>query len=271
MAYQVAIIGCGGQGVLSDAPGSGNEHKCISFAKAFKINPNFEIFLFVDSDIEKAQEAKKIWGSNWVTNNLDFAITNIDIFVVTTPDNTHYEILKKLIKYKPKLVVCEKPLCENTQQAREIIKLYKEKNIPILVNYTRRFIPELQQLKKDYKEGKFGELIYARAIFNKGWIHTGSHAIDFFNWLEPGIDCDLDYIKDANYRIWQIELFFEHYYWCEKRIGNMLVPSYYDNHTQHVVKHIYNYLNSLENLFCTAEDALFALEGAENFLNYCGE
>ena len=147
--------------------------------------------------------------------------------------------------------------------AKEIIDLCEHYNVPILVDYTRRFIPELIDLKKRYDSGEFGSFMHGITAFNRGTTHTLSHAIDFLNFLEinplrNNNFFEFDNVKD--YRIWSIDLFFEKFHWSERRIGDMPVPDCYDHHTRYVVDNAYNFLEGKEELRCTAEDGLRALE-----------
>lgn len=242
---KVLIIGCGGQGAFSDAKGSGNEHKTISFAKALKENGDFEVYYF-DKDLSKVSKAIEIWEGYWHTQE------SYDVVIISTPDDTHYESLIETIKLNPKLVICEKPLCNSVSEAKEIVKLYEEIGIPILVDYTRNFIPELIQLK-----GR--KPIEAICYFNRGWMHTATHGISFFEML--GIKNYSLVEMPEGERYWNIEIKFEDgSLWQELRIGDMPVPSYYDHHTKYVIDNAYNFLEGKEELKCTAQDGLKALE-----------
>jgi predicted dehydrogenase len=144
--------------------------------------------------------------------------------------------------------------------AKEIIDLCEHYNVPILVDYTRRFIPELIDLKKRYDSGEFGKLITANYTFNRGWLHTGTHLTDFHNWFFGDGNGKILEVEDVDYRIWSIDLFFEKFHWSERRIGGMPVPDYYDHHTRYVIDNAYGFLEGKEELKCTAEDGLRALE-----------
>jgi hypothetical protein len=124
----------------------------------------------------------------------------------------------------------------------------------MLVGYTRRFIPELQELKKH------GRALYGEALFNRGWLHTGTHAIDFFKMLEC-TECSYNHIEDNLIRVWDIMIKFEDgYIFREHRIGDMPVPDYYDHHARYVIDNAYNFLEGKEELKCTMYDGLKALE-----------
>ena len=265
--HSAIIIGCGGQGCMADAPGSENSEKIISFAHAFAEHEGFFIFGFIDKDKEKANDATKIWGGNIyssIKNAFDVAKMEIygpiDVAVVTTPDDHHYEILKELTDYPLRLVICEKPICNDLEQAREIVALYRAKGIPLMVNYTRNYLPYYENLKQRYESGEFGKIVSANVVFNRGWEHTATHAISFLEWFFNSqyngkiMECETDY------RIWQIDLYFEKYHWREERIGDMPVWDYCDKQTWYVVDNAYNFLEGKEPLKCTGEDGLNALE-----------
>lgn len=253
-------MGAGGQGASADDPKS---KKIISFAHAFKKHPGFGTVTFYDKDSQKAADAALKWNCAW-HNDLKWHLKYCkpDVVCITTPDDTHYEVLKQVADYPPKLVICEKPLCTDFMQGREIVELYEEKNIPILVNYTRRFLPYYKILKDRYDSGELGKLLFVYLIFNRGWEHTASHAFDFLNWLtgnEKHIFMEANYVK-ADYRIWQLNLFFEHDHWREERIGDMPVWGYYDFSHWYVVDNAYAFLNGAADLKCTANDAQKAIE-----------
>jgi len=257
--YKTIIIGLGGQGCLADGLGSGNEDKIISFANAIIKHDGFELVGGCDIDQDKRNNAERYWGMKTFNSFID-CDKHFDVAVVATSDNCHFEILKQLVDYRPKLILCEKPICTDLKQAREIVELYKAKEIPILVNYTRNFLPYYEDLKQRYNSGEFGKIVSANVVFNRGWKHTATHAISFLEWFFDGqyngkiMECETDY------RIWQMDLFFEKYHWREERIGDMPVWDYYDKSHWHVVNNAFQFLEGKEELKCTGEQALRSLE-----------
>jgi len=123
--YSVLLVGLGGQSFRADMPGSGNEHKTISFAKAFTEHPEFRVTMVCDTDRAKANEACTYLacaGNTDVANVLMHPVTDYDVIAIATPDPTHYEILKQIagMEQPPKLVICEKPLCMEVSECQEI-------------------------------------------------------------------------------------------------------------------------------------------------------
>lgn len=266
MSYSVLIIGAGNKGALADAPGSGNENKFLSYAHAAKEHPGLEIMGVVDNDISKIVNACTIWGIPTALSSLNVGLINVspDIAIVSTPDDTHYKILWQLANYPLKLVICEKPLCTDLQQAREIVELYRQKNIPILVDYTRRFIPQYQQMKAEIDTGRWGAFLEGYGYFNRGWLHTGSHMVDFILWMRGTMDGFRITEIGTDYRwIYQIGMFYFKDFFSDHAVNfvkNPHVDSIYDKHLWYVMDNAFEFLEGRQKLLCTGEDALRTLE-----------
>jgi len=259
MTYKALIIGAGKQGAFCDIKGSGCEHKVISHAKAFKMHGGFDLVGFYDTNEQAMLNAAIEWETDWFSSLEEaFDAYDIDVVSICTPDETHYDILDEVYKYNPKLVLCEKPIATDLRQAVDIVARYETQGIPILVDYTRRFIPELQLFKERIEKGEFGKYLYGWGGFNRGWYHTATHMIDFIFWLlGPDTKFEVREIENAGYRIFQIHLFFEQLYW--KMMSGETVDPMFNLHTWYVVDNIYKYLKHDEPLLCTGRDALAAL------------
>lgn len=198
--YNVIIIGAGKIGAFYDDPKNKN---ILTHAHAFKIHEAFNLLGFVDIDKQKTKKAAAMWNCK-VFNNIDkvFYKNKVDIAVVATPDETHYQILKKLSQMPLRLVLMEKPLTKTLKDAEEIYRLYKKKHIPVVVNYTRRFIPELEAVREKIIKERYGNFITGNSYYGKGLIHNGSHNIDLIRWLIGEIkksiilDSEVDYYQN---------------------------------------------------------------------------
>jgi predicted dehydrogenase len=267
MKYNVLIIGAGNKGALSDAPGRGNEHKYLSYAHVVNDHPGFELQSFWDTDKKRQFYAIKLWDAHvlgYCCLKHAFEFDDLDVVIVSTPDETHYDILKQLAEYPLKLVICEKPLCTDLHQAREIVELYQQKNIPILVDYTRRFIPEYQQMKAEIDAGKWGAFLEGYGYFNRGWLHTGSHMVDFVLWMRGTMDGFRITEIGTDYRwIYQIGMFYFKDFFSDHAVNfvkNPHVDIIYDKHLWYVMDNAFEFLEGRQKLLCTGEDALRTLE-----------
>ena len=245
-------MGCGAQG--AGVGQEKNPDKIINFAHALSEHDGFGFVVLYDKDYKKAKNAAEKWNFEWTKGYmypLQMDIDIIDIAIVTTPDNEHYKILKRLAGTRVKLVICEKPICEDLQQARKIVELYKAKEIPLMVNYTRRFLPYYDFLKLENP-------LTGICRFNRGWIHSASHAIDFFNMI--GCKNYEMFESQSDERVWDIRVAYRNFVFTEIRNGDEPVWDYYDKSHMHIINNAYEFLEGREEIKCTGEMALAALE-----------
>ena len=271
--FNCFIIGAGNKGALSDAPGTGNEKKYLSYAHAVIDHPGFNLVGFSDILPEMVQDAERIWGRYMHEKglfNLD-SVNNIDVLIIATSDESHYEYLKELAETDFKLVICEKPLTLEIDQAREIVELYRERNIPLMVDYTRRFIPKFRQFKSEIDGGKTGKHLKSYLYFNRGWIHTATHFTDMALWFNGNMDNIEITEVDADFQwLYQWGMIYEHDTISE-HYGNRQkayeVSNIYDNHLMLVMENAYQFLEGKQDLYCTGADGLRALIETERIKN----
>ena len=178
--YNVLIIGAGDIGAGYDSPDSPNY---LTHAHAFSEHEGFNLLGFVEPNIDAAKSAALKWNTQYFLE-LEEAFkqgNNIDIVTIAVPDELHYSILKKIVKYYPKFVLAEKPLTLSLEEANEIVKLYK--NIPAIVNFKRKFVPEIVKLKERIDNNYYGNFIFGTSYYGKGFYHNGSHLINLMFFL----------------------------------------------------------------------------------------
>lgn len=198
--FNVLIVGAGNIGVLYDMPDS--KH-VLTHAHAFSKHNGFNLLGFVDCDIKKAQKAAKLWKTK-AFSSVDeaFDSNEVDVVCNATPDDLHYDILKKVLCKKARLIFTEKPLTKRIEEARDITKISKKRKIPVVVNYRRRFVPEFIKLAKEIEAGIYGEFLTGTGYYGKGVMHNGSHLIDMLRFLVGEISSSkvvgktFDYKKD---------------------------------------------------------------------------
>ncbi|MBI3633249.1 MAG: Gfo/Idh/MocA family oxidoreductase [Candidatus Vogelbacteria bacterium] len=174
--YKSVVIGAGRIGAFFDSPKSKD---VVTHAHALTKHPRILFEGFFDMDKNKSSSAAKVWGTNSFEDMSDMmTAVRPDIVSVCVPDEYHSNILMSVVDYKPKLVICEKPLTTNLKDSLAVIECYSNKKIPILVNYSRRFSKTFQTLKNDINQNKYGQVLTASGIYTKGILHNGSHLLD---------------------------------------------------------------------------------------------
>lgn len=184
--FNALIVGAGNIGAFFDNPES---EKILTHAHAFTKHAGFKLIGFFDKDIKKAEKAANIWGCNvFESINEAFSSEIIDVVSVAVPDEYHYTVLKEISKFQVKVVFAEKPLTKTVDEAKEIVQIFKDKNIDVIVNYSRRFVPEFEKIKKEIDRGIYGEYLTGTGYYGKGIIHNGSHLIDLLRYFIGEID-----------------------------------------------------------------------------------
>lgn len=108
---------------------------------------------------EKALEFAKKYGIKKVYDNPDemFEDPNVDIVYISTPHNTHINILRKALA-SGKHVLCEKSITLNSNELEEAISLAKENNVILAEAMTLYHMPLYRKLNEVIATGKLGRL-----------------------------------------------------------------------------------------------------------------
>ena len=169
---QSVIIGAGSIGQGYDQRGSA---EILSHAGAHSQHPNIELLGFIDTAVERGQEAAKKWNCQYLGPELAVA-AKADLLVVSSTTSAHYPILKQILRdCAPRAVLVEKPFCRNAREAKEIVGLFADRSIPILVNYSRNYLLSWQKVST--RRERFGNLRFARFRHYETFENSGSHAL----------------------------------------------------------------------------------------------
>lgn len=177
-----AIIGLGNAGYLYD---HNIDNKILTHFKAFSYSKKIELECVCELNQKNIEFFKSKNNIPIYSNYLEMLNNHkIDILSIVTPNENHVEVLKEVIKYKIKYVFCEKPISNNLDYLLEINDLYKKKNIPIYVNYFRKWDSVFNKIGNLIKKTKKENFLKIDINYSKGLIHTGTHYIDFLiDWL----------------------------------------------------------------------------------------
>ncbi len=88
----------------------------------------------------------------------------IDFVVITTPNNAHYEIAKAFLK-RGIHVLCEKPLCFETEQALDLKRIADEKGLLFCVNYSYSGNVMVKEARELIKNGEIGDVVNVNAEY----------------------------------------------------------------------------------------------------------
>ncbi len=121
--------------------------------KAYQIK-DCELLAIVEPFEANATKAQEDYPSIRVVSSLEEIISEIDAAIIATPTSFHFDHLKELIENK-KHIFCEKPICESSVQAQELVALTKSYKGVIQVGHSERFHKAWDLIAKyDYLDQK---------------------------------------------------------------------------------------------------------------------
>ena len=152
-------------------------------ARAFSVHPLFELVGAVDPAKKQCDLFKQHYAQPaYPTIASALQAQTADVVVIASPTAQHSLTLKEVLAHSnPKLILCEKPLAYDLDEAREMVEACDSAGVKLFVNYLRRADPGAIEIKARIESGQIAAPIKGVAWYSKGFLHNGSH---FFNLLE---------------------------------------------------------------------------------------
>jgi len=117
-----------------------------------------------------------------------------DIVSIATWKDTHYEIIKLCVDFGIPAIVCEKPIAEKYEHAKEIVERIKQNGVHLFINHRRRFDPLLYPLREGLKIGMIGEIIQVSTYYVYGLVTTGTHVIDTLRFFLKDVAGEITWV-----------------------------------------------------------------------------
>ncbi|WRT65134.1 uncharacterized protein IL334_002076 [Kwoniella shivajii] len=117
--------------------------------------------------LESLQEEGKLDGVK-IVRSLNEVMNDeeIELVVISTPNNTHFEYAKKALE-NGKHVLIEKPVCPTVEEATKLYEIAEEKGLIIGVYQNRRWDSDFLTLKQLLDSGKLGPISEMTSSFDR--------------------------------------------------------------------------------------------------------
>ena len=136
-------------------------------ADALKINPNSQVCAVASKTYSKAKIfAEKNNIENVYSYEELVANKDIDIIYVATTHNFHFDNAKLALE-NGKHVLMEKPFTVNAKEAKQLVKIARERNLFLMEAIWTRFLPSVKLLKQRIKNNEIGKVKQFNISF--GW------------------------------------------------------------------------------------------------------
>lgn len=123
----------------------------------------------------------------------------LDFLVIATDPESHFEMAKFAIRCGVKTLLIEKPVTLDLKKAKALLKLARETETSVFINFERRFHPSYAHLHELIQNEKYGSLlsVRSRVLTGSGFdpsngtgplVHDAVHLIDLLvHWFgKPG-------------------------------------------------------------------------------------
>lgn len=119
-------------------------------------------------------------------------IKDIDAVHICAPNSFHFEMVKAALT-AGKHVLCEKPLTMKSSEAKELVRLAKEKKRAGAVHFNVRFYPIIHQARAMIQNGELGEIFAVNGSYQQDWLFKETD----YSWrLEPKFSGDSRAVAD---------------------------------------------------------------------------
>lgn len=214
--YGVLLIGCGH---------IGEEHISDIYYR-----DNIQMIAVVDKRIEIAEKFARKYGVKYYgTDYHTFLNEEVDIVIVATYTDTHYQILCDCLD-AGKHILCEKPIAKDLESGLQFYKRVKNADTKVLIAHILRHNKSYQEIARLIQSGAIGELKIMRMVQNHhaiNWerykrllrdctplVDCGVHYIDVMQWVSEsqvcevrGMSCKIDDDSpNDNYGMMQVKL-----------------------------------------------------------------
>jgi predicted dehydrogenase len=169
---RAAVVGAGTIGSRLDAPDAALP---LTHAGGYRA-AGLDLVALVDIAADSQAEATR-WNCKGYSDFATMmAAQKPDVISLCVPAGARLELLRAALAFDPKAVIAEKPLTASSSEAEAISAAYKAAGVPLIINYSRRFVPAFQALA--------GMTAMTATIrYAKGVRHNGTHAIDLCRML----------------------------------------------------------------------------------------
>jgi len=130
-------------------------------------------------------EALEVFGNDFNVSNryLDYremmAKERPDIVSICSWDPMHAEMTVAAAAFRPKAILCEKPMAVSLGEADAMIVACERNGVKLAIGHQRRFYSSWTEAKRMVQAGEIGKPVRLWSAVRAGMMNTGTHCLDF--------------------------------------------------------------------------------------------
>ncbi len=159
-------IGMIGYGFMGRA--HSNAYKRVNDFFSLKLKPVLKAACGRDS--KKVQAFADTWGYESIETDWQQLVKrdDIDLIDIGAPNNIHRDIVLAAAEHG-KMVLCEKPLAMNVEEAEQMTSAVEKAGVANMVWFNYRRVPAIALAKQVIDEGRIGRPFHFRATYLQDW------------------------------------------------------------------------------------------------------
>ena len=176
--HKTAIIGCG---LMSR-----------NHIRGYLTTGRFEIVALADfheSAMNEVDEAFGIKPKHYTDAREMLEKEKPDVVSVCTWHIGHADWTIAAAAFRPKVILCEKPMADNLGRAEQMIIACQRNEVKLAIAHQRRFLPAYTLAKNLIAEGAVGDVILMTSIGGQGLPNFCTHQTDMFRYLLGDDEC----------------------------------------------------------------------------------
>ena len=148
---RVAVVGCGYWGP--------------NLIRNFYEHPQAQLVAVCDRDAARLEKVRDRYPAVRLTTVFESLLEadDVDAVVIATPVHTHYPLAKAAL-LAGKHVMIEKPMCQTSDQCRELITLAEQQGKTLMVGHTFVYHGAVQQIRDRVAAGELGDILYFDSV-----------------------------------------------------------------------------------------------------------
>lgn len=137
-----------------------------SFLPALQNVQRSKLVSVYSHDLNRAQSiASRFGAQNSFKDYDEFLKSSFDAVFIASANSDHYIQVIKAAQ-AGKHILCEKPIAMNSAEAEEMVRVCKENNVTLIVNFIHRFHPLVIKAKELVDKDLLGKIVSVSASFN---------------------------------------------------------------------------------------------------------
>lgn len=114
---------------------------------------------------------------------------NLDVVSVCTWHTGHAPWTIAAAVYRPKAILCEKPMADTLGTARQMLVACRRNGVKLVIGHQRRFLPAYTLAKQLIADGAIGQVQQIVSMGGDGLPNYSSHQTDMYRYLLSDEEC----------------------------------------------------------------------------------